>query len=219
MLQRRNDLGLSRDQVAKRGGPSDTTLVRIEMPTAQTSLPKRGTLDRLDIGLSWVSGSAEAALRGEAPTPLSDPPASSSGSGLDELTWVELRMETLWVIVSAISKIPAELQVTDWARQLQAAASALMAAHTTEVLERAGGPGRDLPPIFHQTYLPFLAESAPPPADAATALELSEWEERLYRRWLAGLEIPDGGPTDPRVARFRERWHAKQALYMAREER
>lgn len=127
-------------------------------------------------------------------------------------------METLWAIVSAIASIPAEFRSHPWAQQLQTAASALMAAHTTEVLERAGGPGRQLPPIFHQTYLPYLAESAPPPLEGATALEHAEWEERLYRRWLAGLASPDAGLTDPRVAQFTKRWHAKQALYIAREE-
>lgn len=217
VLQRRTDLGLSRDQVAQRGGPSDTTLVRIEFPTEATSLPKRATLDRLDVALAWAPGSAEAVLnRGEQPTPLREAPASVSG--LDSLAWVELRMETLWVIVSAISSIPAEHRSSEWAQDLQAAASALMAAHTTEVLERAGGPGRELPPIFHQTYLPYLAESSAPPDDGATALEHAEWEERLYRRWLAGLATPATGLSDPQVAQFTTRWHAKQALYMAREE-
>lgn len=217
VLQRRNELQLSRDEVARRGGPSDTTLVRIELPQPDTSLPKRGTLERLDRALAWRTGSAEGCLvRGETPVPL--PELSTTASTLDSLAWVELRMETLWVIVSAIASIPAEHRSEPWAQQLQTAASSLMAAHTTEVLERAGGPGRTLPPLFHQTYLPYLAETTPPPDEGATELEHAEWEERLYRRWLAGLATPDSGLTDPQVAHFTARWHAKQALYMAREE-
>ena len=214
---RRKELGYSRDAVAARGGPSDTTRVRIEQPDEADARPiNRTTLLKLDRGLSWQAGSAEACLRSGSPTPI--PSAVSDAPGLHQLDWVEVRMATIDAAVRAIASVPPEYATTSWAIELSLAASALMAAHTTEVLERVGGPGRTVPPLLAQTYLPYLVVPPEPPADGATALEKSEYSERLYRRWLANQGQLEGLTTE-QVAEFTSRWHAKQSLYDYRSDR
>lgn len=69
VLARRDELDLSQLDVAAAGGPSDTTLSRIENGLA-TSVSKI-TLRRLDAALAWNSGSARRVYTGTGdPTPL-----------------------------------------------------------------------------------------------------------------------------------------------------
>lgn len=65
---RRSQLDLTQQEVAQAGGPSDTTQTAIETESA-TSVRKE-TLRKLDKGLQWVPGSAQAAYDGGQPTPL-----------------------------------------------------------------------------------------------------------------------------------------------------
>ena len=62
VYERRSMLGLTQDQVAARGGPSDTTLTRIE--AGEPPVPMAATLRKLDVGLSWTPGSARRVLDG-----------------------------------------------------------------------------------------------------------------------------------------------------------
>lgn len=68
--------------IADAGGPSDTTIGKIE---ANEWRPKRGvgdTLDKLDKGLGWSPGSAERILAGGDPTPSeSEPHAAEQSAG------------------------------------------------------------------------------------------------------------------------------------------
>lgn len=61
VYDRRSQLGLTQDQVTKRGGPSDTTLTKIENAT---TTPSPSTLRKLDAGLAWTPGSARRVLDG-----------------------------------------------------------------------------------------------------------------------------------------------------------
>ncbi|RPA64892.1 XRE family transcriptional regulator [Gordonia oryzae] len=78
---RRLRLGLTQIEVAKRGGPSDTTLSKIE---AGTWRPKRAanTLRKVDQGLGWSAGSATGVLEGVQPkTSLREIPIAMPAGG------------------------------------------------------------------------------------------------------------------------------------------
>lgn len=67
---RREELDLRQDELADRGGPSTTTMTKIENGTGE---PAPVTLRKLDVGLRWERGSARRVLRGGDPTPLAAP--------------------------------------------------------------------------------------------------------------------------------------------------
>ena len=62
--QRRADLGLTRDEVYLRGGPSDTTQEKVEKGGGAVY---GQTLAKLDAGLGWEPGSASRILDGGEP--------------------------------------------------------------------------------------------------------------------------------------------------------
>lgn len=61
---RREELDLTQDDLAGRGGPSNTTVSAIEQGKASTVAPV--TLRKIDKALGWQTGSARSILRGEA---------------------------------------------------------------------------------------------------------------------------------------------------------
>lgn len=61
---RRRELDLTALQVSQRGGPSDTTLSKIE--NAWPKPPSAATLRKLDVGLMWPRGRARQILEEEA---------------------------------------------------------------------------------------------------------------------------------------------------------
>lgn len=65
---RRKELGLSQADLAARGGPSDTTVSKIELGRAQRIQAK--TARELDDALEWLPGSSEVVMSGGYPTPL-----------------------------------------------------------------------------------------------------------------------------------------------------
>ncbi|AZF98784.1 immunity repressor [Gordonia phage Maridalia] len=69
--QRRAELGLTQKDVHQAGGPTDTTLTKIENGE-WTPGNRKNTLRKLDAGLSWTTGSAARVLAGGEPTPLED---------------------------------------------------------------------------------------------------------------------------------------------------
>jgi hypothetical protein len=82
----------------------------------------------------------------------------------------------------------------------------LSAAYATEVLERAGGPGRVLTPAVEMAYREHLSGSV-------QSADPDEAQEQLYRRWLAGKEqVLDEATSDA----FHQRWQAKQRVLQAR---
>ncbi|MFA7267203.1 MAG: helix-turn-helix transcriptional regulator [Candidatus Nanopelagicales bacterium] len=67
---RREQLGLTQDELAALGGPSDTTVVKIEKGKTE---PGRQTFRKLDLALEWEPGSARRVMEtGEAPRIASD---------------------------------------------------------------------------------------------------------------------------------------------------
>jgi len=71
MRERRADLGLSFERVEAQGGPVKRTQFALEQGEAKVGI-RRGTLAKIDTGLRWREGSAEAVLRGGNPEPLPD---------------------------------------------------------------------------------------------------------------------------------------------------
>ena len=65
--RRRDALNLTSVDVAGRGGPSDTTLAKIETASAN---PRAQTLKKLDRALGWKQGSAQVILTGGEPDEL-----------------------------------------------------------------------------------------------------------------------------------------------------
>ncbi len=66
--QRRQQLGIAQEDLRDYGGPSSTTLSRIELGTADKIA--RITLRKLDESLQWAAGSAARTLAGGQPTLL-----------------------------------------------------------------------------------------------------------------------------------------------------
>lgn len=64
--ERRQALRLSQEDVTARGGPSDTTLTKIENVEWNPTRPNE-TLRKLDVGLGWEPGSARRVLDGGEP--------------------------------------------------------------------------------------------------------------------------------------------------------
>jgi len=83
VLARRTELGLSQSEVADAGGPSDTTLSKLE--NEGVDVVSNQTLKKLDAPLRWRAGSARAVLYGAEPAEIVDatveaPAASVGGS-------------------------------------------------------------------------------------------------------------------------------------------
>lgn len=69
VLNRRDEqLGFTQLDVHGRGGPSNSTLTKIE--NGEPPKPTAATLKKLDYALDWEPGSAVSALKGGEPTPL-----------------------------------------------------------------------------------------------------------------------------------------------------
>lgn len=81
VLHRRTSQGWTQDEVAERGGPSDSLQTEIETKRWKPTRSAKGTLTKIDDGLQWVRGSAADVLAGLEPTPIS----SSLGRGLRKL--------------------------------------------------------------------------------------------------------------------------------------
>lgn len=199
---RRRALGLTRIGLHEAGGPSDSTMSRIENPTVSTAYPRPSTLDRLDTALRWKPGSAAGCLDLREPVPVEDveapvvaiDPAAHGGSdhpvgvagSSDPLDFdyvavpVDVLRDGLMIIQQNLT--PADIPGGASALgQLIQFAQKLSAAHATEVLERLGGPGRQMPGFLQITFAPYLLEEAPfdEPSE-------QQRDDQNYRRWLVG---------------------------------
>lgn len=68
VLARRRELEMTQLEVWQAGGPSNTTLTKIENGLQQSMTRK--TARALDVGLQWEPGSAKRTWEGGEPTPL-----------------------------------------------------------------------------------------------------------------------------------------------------
>lgn len=101
---RREALGLSQDEVAARGGPSDTTLGKIEAGAGGLS---RISVAKLDHPLSWAPGSARRVLEGGEPEPVGTAATSHPRDlSYEDLwkRWAELFAESLVLEIEYASR-------------------------------------------------------------------------------------------------------------------
>lgn len=188
---RRLALGLSYAQVHQQGGPSDTRTRAIENGTGPAL--RSSTLDKLDLALRWAPGSARAVLNGDEPVPAPAPTKN-------DVPRMSLDEGEFTVSNNEIAQMVASLRELD--RQFQSANNAVLAdpelhgsyvRHTsvvstivghwvTSLLERNVHADHSLPPILELALGPYL--------DAEMIHDRSDADEQLYRRWLAGRDVP-----------------------------
>ncbi|MAE64175.1 MAG: hypothetical protein CMJ18_07850, partial [Phycisphaeraceae bacterium] len=97
VLARRQELDLTQLDVWQAGGPSNTTLTKIE--NAEIDTLTRTTARKLDAGLQWVAGSAKGVYEsGAAPRPIAAALRGMSQRGarwlMDQIESAEVPAET-----------------------------------------------------------------------------------------------------------------------------
>lgn len=209
---RRARLGLTRFEVRDAGGPSDTTLGNIENGTLGRA-PGPSTLKKLDQGLRWAKGSAADALAGGGTIPLESRSEGSSrsdmsSSGPDSIVLPLNEINNLFALHRQLNAAhdscrgadPPLAHLDHLTPSFNDFVSRVAGLYATAVLERNGGPGTALPLVVEMAFARFLDEPA-------TDEDPVEYEEQLYRRWLANrLDKDDGGMDD----RFKERWEERE---------
>jgi hypothetical protein len=192
--QRREELGVSRALLRQRGGPSEPTVIRIEH--GKLPHPSEVTLVRLDTALAWQSGSAKAVVDGGTPIPLASherpwvPGAGSATISIDVVAALIGVADQLMVL--ARQERPDRLALAGVAQELGHILQPVYGSYVTHLLERNRSEAGALSPIV--TMLDHLLTASDGDGD----------EERLYRRWLAGLaKVPP-----ELAATFEARWKA-----------
>ena len=186
VFHRRRELGLTRLDLAGCGGPSDTTLARIEAPTATTAFPRPSTLNRLDTGLRWAAGSAAGCLFMREPIPLDPSGREPHAYGyLREHDTVELPTEVLRHVITAVDSLNGSDGDAAVAR-LRDAADAMRWVYLTREVEGFRACGREIP-----DHLAIVVMSALMATGTTEPARPSRHDDRLYLRWLVGLDDAD----------------------------
>ncbi len=192
--RRKQELGLSMEQVASRRGPSVPTQVVAEGARLGEHV-QGGTFTKYDTALGWVPGSARAAYReGRQPIPIAgdyqslEPGAAAVSVALEELLPLLEAQRELHTATVADLAVAVE--------QLDGAISGLVGPFVTDLLER--NRGQTLNPLIEIAFGEMLA--APVPADDPRRAE------RLYRRWLVGRADDLDEST---VQEFEERYQSR----------
>ncbi|MBP2189433.1 helix-turn-helix domain-containing protein [Nocardia goodfellowii] len=209
--ERRDELGLTQMQIGDLGGPSAPTIRKIEDGAAAISTH---TLNKLDGPLRWLPGSAARTYAGGTPTARESAPDAgdeSIVSGPDSIRFDIADLTGLLASAGRLNDSVEHTGVTEPAvlaavAELNGVVSRLSARYATAMLERNGGPGRDLHPLVAMAFSHLLEI----PAEASDPDEVGE---REYRRWLAGRLADVDSATE---ARFHARWVAANARGMER---
>ncbi|MBF6218172.1 helix-turn-helix domain-containing protein [Nocardia gipuzkoensis] len=206
--ERRDELGLTQLQIGDLGGPSAPTIRKIEDGEAAISMQ---TLNKLDAPLRWLPGSAARTYAGGVPA--ADEPADASRAAGESVVAgpdaIRFEISDLTGLLAASGRLTdavengrtSDPQVVAAIAELNRVVSKLSARYATAMLERNGGPGRQLHPLVEMAFAHLLAV----PAESSDPGEI---QERRYRRWLAGRSEDIDAATD---ARFRARWLAANA--------
>ncbi|MGW5387139.1 helix-turn-helix domain-containing protein [Nocardia sp. NPDC003963] len=100
---RRLQMGYTQQDVARAGGPSDTTQTGIELGTA-TGV-SAATLRKLDMALRWQPGSAKTVMDGGAPAALDEPTEyQTAGGRIDNLAFLTARITQLSADINALAR-------------------------------------------------------------------------------------------------------------------
>lgn len=207
---RREALALTQREVYAAGGPSPTTLVRWETGEEPENPPRAKSLARLDASLRWPNGTSRKLLDGDliAEDAIQLPSRSGSGSPLGgdgDPTSLESALDPTRVITDLSGRILRYLMAStsidgidpSLAEEGEELAELVSEYYITLLLERYGGPDRELPDTIGSVVIPAL--TAPEPAQGSP--EHQRWS---YRRWLAGVSFPNDSARD-----FQQYWDTK----------
>lgn len=210
--KRRRELGLSLDDVATGGGPSQVTVSNIEQ--GSTNRPHFGTFAKLDTVLKWKSGSAARAFDGQEPDPLESVGSPRrSGRGLAASPdHVVVPIKTVADLLTSAQKIERLAGVESASPELKRASAELdlhvdrvMRAWIITQVEARLGEGDSLQDdLMIDMFLKDYLLRASRPATEEDAAELG------YLKWLLG-EAAD--LSDEQVDFYRERWNATRSEY------
>lgn len=209
VADRRAELGVSQVDVANAGGAPLCTIDQIEK--AEGPEPDNSTLARLDRPLRWKPGSAIKAWAGGDPESLdvagrgADAPVAVLGA-----REVTVSMKDLAAVMEAVNMLQSAVDVSDGdsvsadvvtaaAGELSGFVSRSVGVWITDLLECNYGTGREIPPIYMLAFREHL--------NAPVADDDPDRDDKLYRRWLADLTVPD----DMTVARFQRRLAERRA--------
>ncbi|MBY6480113.1 MULTISPECIES: helix-turn-helix domain-containing protein [unclassified Rhodococcus (in: high G+C Gram-positive bacteria)] len=194
--ERRRQLGLTRVQVRDRGGPSEPTLTKIER--AELAEPTPATLAKLDVGLGWVAGSAARLLSGGNVRTVEGNEASSAQ--FPDVGHLALDVAAVAQLVSVSTRIteladgrPEDRELRGVANDLSAALHPIYGKYVTQLFEANRRDGKTVSPVF--AIFGHLLDEPNRSNDPA------EFEERQYRRWLAGRTSGIDHATSERFAR------------------
>lgn len=181
----------------ERGGPSIPTLSDVEAQGGRTI--SASTLNKLDVGLGWEPGSAAEILRGGDPAVKNrdNPPRATHGPDfvpvgipiIVDLLAVSRDLEDLAAKHNDIPEIGA---ISD---RVATALHPIYGEYVTSLFEANRREYGALSPVF--AVFGRLLEESNDSADP------TEFEERAYRRWLAGR---DQELTDEQRDRFERRF-------------
>mgnify|MGYP005989621271 CR=1 FL=1 len=210
--KRRRELGLSLDDVAASGGPSQVTVSNIEQGT--TNRPHFATFTKLDEVLKWKSGSAARAFDGQEPEALEEVrnrhrPSQSRGPNPDSVT---VSMRTVGDLLTAAQRIEriassktASAELKDASAELDLHVDRVMRAWIIVQVETRLCGGDDLQNDFMiDMFLKDYLSRASTPATAEDETELS------YLQWLLG-RADDLSPD--RIHTYEQRWNAIRSEY------
>ncbi len=147
VVERRNQIGLTQEDLANRGGPSTATIRQVETAAQDSYRPR--TLFALDASLNWEQGTALRLARGETTAErvrlaAKSGPRDLEPPGTTEEDYVAAEME---------------LPPADLFRALRAAPSHALIYELTTRLEQAEHDARDLE-HYRGLYLNLLSELA-----------------------------------------------------------
>ncbi|WP_405177979.1 helix-turn-helix domain-containing protein [Nocardia sp. NBC_01377] len=201
--ERRDELGLTQIQIGDLGGPSAPTIRKIEDGDSSISTH---TLNKLDVPLRWRPGSAARAYAGGTPSEARNTDSAGNESIVSGPDSIRFELGDLTALLAASGRLndaierghTVEPHVVAAVGDLNGVVSRLSARYATVMLERNGGPGRQLHPLVEMAFQHLLEV----PAEVSDPAEL---DERRYRRWLANRVTEIDAGTE---ARFRDRWSA-----------
>lgn len=199
---RREELGLTQDDVTAAGGPSDTTQTRVE--NAEGPPPNVTTRNKLDRPLRWQPGSAARVWAGGDPIPLDTTlsravPTAEVPRTVVGPNEVPMSVQQLTSLLEIYTRLAADDDVDQEVLvDLKDLVSSLVGRWVTEVLEHSSGPRMDVPTLLRFAFGRHLEE----PVDVAAGGD----EDGLYRRWLMwGAEATGVTPEQNKL--FEKRLH------------
>jgi transcriptional regulator with XRE-family HTH domain len=211
--KRRRELGLSLDDVAASGGPSQVTVSNIEQ--GSTNRPHFGTFTKLDAVLKWKPGSAARAFDGQEPEAFDEQGRNNKrrpqtlGLNPDSVT---VSMRTVGDLLTAAQKIEriassetASPELKDASSELDLHVDRVMRAWIIVQVEARLCVGDDLQnDVMIDMFLKDYLSRASEPATAEDEAELG------YLQWLLG-KADDLSPD--REHTYQERWNATRSEY------